>query len=1000
MNYARGNERSPDSFAKRGLDWLLMSSSQECQRRLRWTYSSTLMTLCLGVAASWGIAGCSTGAAKPASLTPTISVAMTQVPPTSLIVGATATVSATVTSDVANAGVDWVATCGSAPNCGSFSPSHTASGATTTYTAPLGVPAHNTVSIAALSTTDHSKAFATTVTITSTVTAITIIQPPAATMPAGAILNLGASVDGDPANLGVDWTATCSTTIGPVTCSSSGLHSTPGGTAAFVVPQSISVPGTNQIQSLIGTSISITAFATADHSFTATASFTVTDPISINITQAPPVTMLTGATAPVIAVVTNDTTNSGVTWSVSCPNDPCGTVTPVQTASGIAATFTAPPTVPSPNPPPGLQVTITAFATATGLPGTSSTVVRSSVIVNIVAPISVKITTPIANNTLTQNSSASIAAVVSNDSANAGVDWTVTCGSAGACGSFSASHTASGGPTTFTAPAAVPAGGIITITATSTTDPTKTDQELVSVTNAVPPNSLLTGTFVLFLSAKNSKNGPFILGGVISGDGTGKITGGSLDLTDFSGNASPAQLVNVVAPSTYSIGLDGRGQIQLTINTFALNNSFGVPGPNRTGTIALSVVFVTPQHALLSETDSFGGATGTLDLQKATDVASFQNGSAGLNGTYSLLLSGVEATSATADYFLAGAITTQASGNSYTLAGYTVDQSAKGAIASVPFAAASQAQFNSAPTQFGEISLNSVNLGLPTHFNLDLWLIDANHFVVTDWQDSISGSLPVIVGGYLTPQPASPSLSGTYAFTNFGVTTAAQPQASGGILACGSTGILDVVPLGGTALSNQPVTVTCGAPATGRGLIAISGASTAGINQFAAYPTLDRGLYLVELDGGAAGTSGPAGAGVALPQTLSAPISSSALNGAYALNVNSSTAAGSQTLSGQMVSDSVSALTGVVDVNSFNTTTIPEAATPSLTATLSGTYIVGSNGRFPLALTISPTSGQPSPQITNLNPACYVVDANTCLLLGLDTTAPGIGILQLQNTGL
>lgn len=1000
MNYAQGSECSPDSFARRSLDALLMSSSQESQRRLRRIYSPALLALCLGVAASWGIAGCSANAAKSASLTPTISVAMTQAPPTSLTVGATATVSATVTNDVANAGVDWVATCGSVPNCGSFSPVHTASGATTTYTAPLGVPAHNTVSITALSTTDHGKAFAATVIITSTITAITITQPPAATMPAGALLTLGASVDGDPANLGVDWTATCSTTIGPLNCSPSGLHSAPGATAALVVPQSISVPGTNQIQSLVGTSVTITAFATADHSFTATASFTVTDPISINITQAPPATLLTGATAPVIAVVTNDTTNSGVTWSVSCPNDPCGTVTPVQTASGIAATFTAPPTVPFPNPLPGLQATITAFATATGLPGTSSTAVRSSVTVNIAAPISVKITTPIANNTLTQNSSVSIAATLSNDSANGGVDWTVTCSIAGACGSFSATHTASGAPTTFTAPATVPAGGTVTIAATSTTDSTKSDQQVVTVTNAAPPNSLLTGTFVLLLSAKNSKNGPFALGGVVSGDGAGNITGGSVDLTDFSGNASPAQLVNVVSPSTYSMGADGRGQIQLTISTFALNNSFGVPGPNRTGSITLSVVFVTPQHALLSETDSFGAATGTLDLQKATDVASFQSGSAGLNGTYSLLLSGVEATSATADYFLAGAITTQASGNSYSLTGYTVDQSAKGTITSVPFAAASQAPINSVPTQFGEISLNSVNLGLPTHFNLDLWLIDANHFVVTDWQDSTLGSLPVIVGGYLTTQPATPSLSGTYAFTNSGSTTMAQPQTAGGILTCGSTGSLDVVPLGGTVLRNQSVTVSCGPTANGRGVLAISGGATAGINQFAAYATLERGLYLIELDGGAAGTSGPSGAGLALPQTLSAPISSSALNGAYALNFNASTAATSQTLSGQLVSDSVSALTGFADVNSFDTTTIPQAATPSLNATASGSYTVGSNGRFPLALTLAPASGQPSPQITNLNPVCYIVDANTCLLLGLDATAPGIGILQLQNTGL
>src|SRR5262249_30024977 len=157
----------------------------------------------------------------------------------------------------------------------------------------------------------------------------------------------------------------------------------------------------------------------------------------------PPATILTNATAPVIAVVTNDTTNVGVTWSVSCLTEPCGTITPKQTGSGTVATFTAPPLVPSPNPAPGPQVTITAFASATG-PS-----VQTSVTVNIVAPVSVKITQGITNNVIVQNNSASLVATADNDSANAGLDWAVTCGSLGACGSFSPTHTASGAPTTF-----------------------------------------------------------------------------------------------------------------------------------------------------------------------------------------------------------------------------------------------------------------------------------------------------------------------------------------------------------------------------------------------------------------------------------------------------------------------------------------------------------------------------------------------------------------------
>jgi hypothetical protein len=296
--------------------------------------------------------------------------------------------------------------------------------------------------------------------------------------------------------------------------------------------------------------------------------------------------------------------------------------------------------------------------------------------------------------------------------------------------------------------------------------------------------------------------------------------------------------------------------------------------------------------------------------------------------------------------------------------------------------------------------INPINLGLPTKFSLDAWLIDANHFVVTDWRDSFSGTPNIIVGGYLTAQPSSPSVSGTYAFTEAGATTSAQPQVAGGILTCGSTGTLDVTPLNGTALSNQPISAMCTPSANGRNLIGISGASTTGISQFAAYPTLDQGLYLIELDGGSAGTSGPSGIGVALQQTLVTPVPNTAFSGKYASNFFASTALGSQNFTGQIISDGASTLSGAADVNSFNTTSAPPVGTPSSSAILAGSFAGSPDGRFPLTLSISPATGQPAPEFTTLHSACYLVDASTCLLLSLDTTAPGTGVLRLQNTGL
>jgi hypothetical protein len=420
---------------------------------------------------------------------------------------------------------------------------------------------------------------------------------------------------------------------------------------------------------------------------------------------------------------------------------------------------------------------------------------------------------------------------------------------------------------------------------------------------------------------------------------------------------------------------------------------------NGTGAIILSVAFVTHQHALLSETDSFGGGTGTLDLQNANDLAAIQNGTV-LNGTYSLKLSGVEALSPHPGYFVAAAVTIHSTPASYAVSAYVTDQSAGGAVTSAQSATVSPTGQATWYSTNGELSLNSVNLGLPTHFNLDLWFIDANHFAVTDWNEALySNSFNVIISGYLTAQPSSPAISGTYAFIEDGATTAAQPQAAGGIFTCASTGTLDVTPLAGTLTTNQAVTAACNAPAAGRGLITLSGAASTGISQFAAYPTVDQGLYLIELDGGSAGTSGASGTGVALQQTLTTPISVSAFSGKYASSFSASTALGDENFAAQIVSDGVSALSGTGDVNSFNSTAAPPAGTPSSSAALSGSFTAGTDGRFPLTLMITSATGQPAPEISTLHSACYIVDAKTCLVLGLDATAPGTGILQFQQSG-
>jgi hypothetical protein len=73
-------------------------------------------------------------------------------------------------------------------------------------------------------------------------------------------------------------------------------------------------------------------------------------PITVAITPAPPSTLEINNSATIGATVTNDSSNSGVSWS--CSPSPCGTFTPATTLSGATTVYTASST-------PG-SVTITA----------------------------------------------------------------------------------------------------------------------------------------------------------------------------------------------------------------------------------------------------------------------------------------------------------------------------------------------------------------------------------------------------------------------------------------------------------------------------------------------------------------------------------------------------------------------------------------------------------------------------------------------------------------
>jgi hypothetical protein len=214
---------------------------------------------------------------------------------------------------------------------------------------------------------------------------------------------------------------------------------------------------------------------------------------------------------------------------------------------------------------------------------------------------------------------ASVAATVANDSANAGVTW--SCAPAGSCGTFSASASASGASVTYTAPSAATS---VTITATSVTNTS------VSASGSVTVAQATTSNYVFYASGQevpNANNGDvqdyYAVAGVVQLDSNGNIYGGEQDYNDAFG---------VTATDTYSAE-PGALVVDPTtgVGTLTLTTSDALVGVSGVETFAIQ--FANADHALVSQFDGTATSSGSFDLQ---------NLSVGTSGSSAFAMSGVD----------------------------------------------------------------------------------------------------------------------------------------------------------------------------------------------------------------------------------------------------------------------------------------------------------------------------------------------------------------------
>lgn len=197
--------------------------------------------------------------------------------------------------------------------------------------------------------------------------------------------------------------------------------------------------------------------------------------------------------------LTNDKDVLGADWSVSCSSElasgtplptgetvdtSCGYFTPAHTASapvpayaenadGIVTYYTAPSA-----PPTSGTVTLYASASAdhSRFSALSLVIQGKPISVAIVASTSPPFT-------LSVSETMSFTGTLSNDYTVGGgsINWSLSCQSSD-CGSLSAAKTTTGTAITYTAPAAIPTGKTVTVTATSVTDPTVSSSIVITIT--------------------------------------------------------------------------------------------------------------------------------------------------------------------------------------------------------------------------------------------------------------------------------------------------------------------------------------------------------------------------------------------------------------------------------------------------------------------------------------------------------------------------------------
>ena len=487
-----------------------------------------------------------------------------------------------------------------------------------------------------------------------------------------------------------------------------------------------------------------------------------------------------------------------------------------------------------------------------------------------------------------------------------------------------------------------------------------------SVTNPVAPpsgnfsNSNLNGTYVFSVSGVDQGDGaPYAIVGTITANGNGGITGGTFDINDEDTTeftTGPIANIAINNNGTYHVNVDGRGLI--TFGTSSIQNF-----PNLT----LDFVLSSSSGGLVTEFDTFGSGSGTIDLQAANTTPT---------GSYAFSLSG------------AASGTPWATVGNFTLTGSTLagaDDLNEGGLLAYP------AQALTGSLVLGPSATPSTTLSTPA-FNgtFDVFAVDSTHlkFIEMDAAANLAGD------AYSQASPTFPTAS--LAFTLQGETSAGALLAAGGVMTQGSGGAISGTEdfnVNGTNVSSPtapaPFTATLTTDTTNAGRYTLGSFATfVGGTAYAAYPS-SGGILLLEIDDAGITT------GAAYAQTANATF---AAGQGYGLN-----------LTGVFLGSSATGApaTQVYDIAEFTANSTGNTITGLIDET-SGGGIVGSGVPFSNGAYTAPSGGRGSitanastSSSSTLNGGFaltfYTVDGSTFPFIESDNGQVAAGVFLLQS---